>query len=140
MSPTRCMTGTSPVRCCTCALEANGKASSTGLEHAEKGLHVERSLPARPVLAALRQSPSVLLIPWCLYHWVDHPSLEEEIAIVRSRAPEVSASRAQQVAARPWTALIGPARLCRQLDRVPDCNSAGFDDVSVRTEQHRRSP
>ncbi len=34
----------------------------------------------------------------CLYHWIDHPSLEREIAIVRSRAPEVSAELARQVA------------------------------------------
>ena len=27
----------------------------------------------------------------CLYHWIDHPGLEREVAIVRSRAPEVSA-------------------------------------------------
>jgi len=35
----------------------------------------------------------------CLYHWIDHPSLEREVAIVRSRAPEVSAALAQQVVA-----------------------------------------
>ncbi|MFI7588805.1 AAA family ATPase [Spongisporangium articulatum] len=33
----------------------------------------------------------------CLYHWIDHPGLEREVAIVRSRAPEVSESLAQQV-------------------------------------------
>ena len=26
----------------------------------------------------------------CLYHWVEHPGLDREIAIVRTRAPEVS--------------------------------------------------
>ena len=26
----------------------------------------------------------------CLYHWIDHPGLEREVEIVRSRAPEVS--------------------------------------------------
>src|SRR5580765_8815715 len=35
----------------------------------------------------------------CLYHWIDHPGLAREIAIVRSRAPEVSASLATQVVA-----------------------------------------
>ena len=35
----------------------------------------------------------------CLYHWVDHPSLERELAIVRSRAPEVSEELARQVVA-----------------------------------------
>jgi MoxR-like ATPase len=33
----------------------------------------------------------------CLYHWIDHPGLEREVAIVRSRAPEVSAVLAEQV-------------------------------------------
>jgi len=33
----------------------------------------------------------------CLYHWIDHPGLEREVAIVRSRAPEVSATLAEQV-------------------------------------------
>ncbi len=33
----------------------------------------------------------------CLYHWIDHPGLEREIAIVRSRAPEVSERLAEQV-------------------------------------------
>ena len=28
----------------------------------------------------------------CLYHWIDHPGLEREVAIVRTRAPEVSAA------------------------------------------------
>src|SRR5690348_14408019 len=33
----------------------------------------------------------------CLYHWIDHPGLERELAIVRSRAPEVSETLARQV-------------------------------------------
>ena len=33
----------------------------------------------------------------CLYHWIDHPGLEREVQIVRSRAPEVSARLAEQV-------------------------------------------
>jgi MoxR-like ATPase len=33
----------------------------------------------------------------CLYHWIDHPGLEREVAIVRSRAPEVSELLAGQV-------------------------------------------
>src|SRR6478672_10782220 len=34
----------------------------------------------------------------CLYHWIDHPGLEREVAIVRSRLPEVSQRLAEQVA------------------------------------------
>ena len=33
----------------------------------------------------------------CLYHWVDHPGLERELAIVARRAPEVSTALAEQV-------------------------------------------
>src|SRR5882724_2012777 len=34
----------------------------------------------------------------CLYHWIDFPSLEREVAIVRTRAPEVSEALARSVA------------------------------------------
>ena len=33
----------------------------------------------------------------CLYHWIDHPGLERELAIVRSRAPHVAPALAEQV-------------------------------------------
>jgi MoxR-like ATPase len=33
----------------------------------------------------------------CLYHWIDHPGLDREVEIVRSRAPEVSAELTRQV-------------------------------------------
>ena len=33
----------------------------------------------------------------CLYHWIDHPGLEREVEIVRTRAPEVSETLARQV-------------------------------------------
>jgi MoxR-like ATPase len=35
----------------------------------------------------------------CLYHWVDHPDFEREVAIVRLRAPGVPETLARQVAA-----------------------------------------
>ena len=35
----------------------------------------------------------------CLYHWVDHPSFEREVAIVRLRVPQIAESLAKQVAA-----------------------------------------
>jgi MoxR-like ATPase len=132
------------------ALEAAG-AGADGVEEAEKSLYDERFLLARPVLAALQQSPALLLVDevdraddefeafllevlstWqvsipelgtiraatppvvvltsnrtrelhdalkrrCLYHWIDHPGLERELAIVRSRAPEVSETLARGV-------------------------------------------
>jgi MoxR-like ATPase len=44
----------------------------------------------------------------CLYHWIDHPTLDREVQIVRTRAPEVSERLARDVA-------IAVARL-RRLD------------------------
>jgi MoxR-like ATPase len=35
----------------------------------------------------------------CLYHWVEHPDFEREVAIVRLRAPQASERLARQVAA-----------------------------------------
>ncbi len=131
------------------ALEAAGGGAD--VEEAEKSLYDERFLLARPVLAALQQSPAVLLVDEvdraddefeafllevlstyqvsipelgtvaaatppvvvltsnrtrelhdalkrrCLYHWIDHPGLEREVQIVRTRAPEVSEDLARQV-------------------------------------------
>jgi MoxR-like ATPase len=34
----------------------------------------------------------------CLYHWIDHPKLDREVAIVRTRAPHVSDALARDVA------------------------------------------
>jgi MoxR-like ATPase len=34
----------------------------------------------------------------CLYHWIDHPDLDREIAIVQARAPQVGATLARDVA------------------------------------------
>src|SRR3954464_14319902 len=34
----------------------------------------------------------------CLYHWIDHPSIEREVEIVRLRAPEANEALARQVA------------------------------------------
>src|SRR3954468_22500005 len=33
----------------------------------------------------------------CLYHWIDHPGLDREVEIVRTRAPEVAEALARQV-------------------------------------------
>jgi MoxR-like ATPase len=35
----------------------------------------------------------------CLYHWIDYPTLDKEIAIVRARAPEAADELAREVAA-----------------------------------------
>ncbi|WP_242495012.1 AAA family ATPase [Nocardioides zhouii] len=130
------------------ALEAAGAVDASA---AEKGLYDERFLLSRPVLKALQQAPTVLLVDEvdraddefeafllevlstyqvsvpelgtvqavippivvltsnrtrelhdalkrrCLYHWIEHPGPERELAILRSRAPEVPHALATQV-------------------------------------------
>jgi len=44
----------------------------------------------------------------CLYHWIEHPDFERELAILRLRAPEVSEALARQVA--------GAVEALRELD------------------------
>ncbi len=132
-------------------IEALGGVEAAQAAETERSLYDERFLLARPILAALRQSPAVLLIDEidraddefeafllevlstyrvsipefgtvaaevppvvvltsnrtrelhdalkrrCLYHWIDHPGLAREVAIVRTRAPEVSTALAEQV-------------------------------------------
>ncbi|MGH9027622.1 MAG: AAA family ATPase [Acidimicrobiia bacterium] len=46
----------------------------------------------------------------CLYHWIDYPSVEREVAIVTARAPEVPVALAAQVA--------GAVERIRDLDLV----------------------
>lgn len=172
------------------ALEAAGAESSA--EEAEKSLYDERFLLARPVLAALQQSPAVLLIDevdraddefeafllevlstWqvtipelgtvsaptppivvltsnrtrelhdalkrrCLYHWIDHPGLEREVEIVRSRAPEVSETLARQVVnvvqqLRDRDDLLKPPGVAETLDWARALHHLGTTDLDLAT-------
>ncbi|MDN4162586.1 AAA family ATPase [Nocardioides abyssi] len=171
------------------ALEAAGGA---GAEEAEKSLYDERFLLARPVLAALKQSPAVLLVDEvdraddefeafllevlstyqvtipelgtvraatppivvltsnrtrelhdalkrrCLYHWIDHPALEREVAIVRSRAPEVAESLARQVVEvvqglRADTGLVKPPGVAETLDWARALHHLGTTELDLAT-------
>jgi len=150
------------------ALEAAGGAGGGWVEEAEKSLYDERFLLARPILAALQQSPAVLLVDEvdraddefeafllevlstyrvsipelgtvaatepplvvltsnrtrelhdalkrrCLYHWIDHPGLEREVAIMRSRAPEIGHTLARQV-----VSLVQDLRAREDLEKPP---------------------
>lgn len=136
------------------ALEAAAGAASEKLDAdaVEASLYDQRFLIARPVLRALRTSPSVLLVDEvdraddefeafllevlsehavsipelgeiraaepplavltsnrtrevhdalkrrCLYHWLEHPDLGREVAILRSRLPGIDGRLAEQVA------------------------------------------
>jgi MoxR-like ATPase len=135
------------------AAETAGRASGQDdAERLEQEVYSRRFLLARPLLAALETTPSVLLVDEvdraddefeafllevlsdytvtvpelgtvhaevppvvvvtsnrtrevhdalkrrCLYHWVEHPEFDREVAIVRARVPEASAELAAQVA------------------------------------------
>ncbi len=179
------------------ALEAlSGQGSAGDVAEAEKSLYDERFLLARPVLAALQQSPAVLLVDEvdraddefeafllevlstyqvtipelgtvqatvpptvvltsnrtrelhdalkrrCLYHWIEHPGLEREVAIVRSRAPEVSAALARQVvgvvqqlrdAEGTGAGLLKPPGVAETLDWARALHHLGTVDLDVET-------
>ena len=135
------------------AAVTSGRSTEHGgaTEEIEKSLFDERFLLDRPLLRALRDGPSVLLIDEidraddefeafllellsagqvtipelgtirathppiviltsnrtrelhdalkrrCLYHWIDHPGLDREVAIVRARLPQIPARLAEQL-------------------------------------------
>jgi MoxR-like ATPase len=169
------------------ALEAAGGAD---VEEAEKSLYDARFLLARPVLAALQESPAVLLVdevdraddefeafllevlstyqvtipelgtvkaatpPFvvltsnrtrelhdalkrrCLYHWIDHPGLEREVEIVRSRAPEVAATLARQVVTivqqlRARDDLLKPPGVAETLDWARALHHLGTAEIDL---------
>jgi len=61
---------------------------------------VEASVPPLVVLTSNRtRDVHDALKRRCLYHWVEHPDFEREVAIVRLRAPQVVDQLARQVAA-----------------------------------------
>ncbi|HVK28106.1 MAG TPA: MoxR family ATPase [Nocardioides sp.] len=174
------------------ALEAVSGSGGGDVQEAEKSLYDERFLLARPVLAALQQSPAVLLVDEvdraddefeafllevlstyqvtipelgtvqattpptvvltsnrtrelhdalkrrCLYHWIDHPGLDREVAIVRSRAPEVSAELARQVVEvvqqlRQGPDLLKPPGVAETLDWARALQHLGTVDLDVET-------
>lgn len=71
----------------------------------------------------------------CLYHWIDHPGLEREVDIVRSRLPEVSATLARQVAEAVQTLrgeqLLKPPGVAETLDWVRALDRLGADELDL---------
>ena len=69
----------------------------------------------------------------CLYHWIDHPTLEREAEIVRVRAPEVPsdlAYRAAQVVGRLRTLeLYKPPGVAETIDWARVLALLGIDEV-----------
>jgi MoxR-like ATPase len=65
----------------------------------EIGRVVAASTPAVVVTSNRTRELHDALKRRCLYHWIDHPDLDREVAIVRTRAPHVGEDLARDVAA-----------------------------------------
>jgi MoxR-like ATPase len=74
----------------------------------------------------------------CLYHWVEHPGLDREVAIVRRRAPEVSETLARQVVTlvqrlRTAEGLLKPPGVAETLDWARALEALGAGELDVET-------
>ncbi|WP_246136442.1 AAA family ATPase [Leekyejoonella antrihumi] len=74
----------------------------------------------------------------CLYHWIDHPGLERELAIVHSRAPEVAKILAEQVVSliqqlRNEADLLKPPGVSETLDWARALQTLGTTELDVET-------
>jgi MoxR-like ATPase len=73
----------------------------------------------------------------CLYHWVDHPDLEREVAIVRERLPEVGETLARQVAkatrALRGLDLLKPPGVAETLDWAQALHALGRTELDVES-------
>jgi MoxR-like ATPase len=72
----------------------------------------------------------------CLYHWIDHPGLERELAIVRSRAPQVGPALAEQVVRltqrlRQRDDLVKPPGVAETLDWARALEALGVADLDI---------
>ena len=74
----------------------------------------------------------------CLYHWIEHPGLDREVAIVRSRAPEVSEVLTRQVVTlvqqlRDRSDLVKPPGVAETLDWARALERLGTERLDVET-------
>jgi MoxR-like ATPase len=73
----------------------------------------------------------------CLYHWIDHPGLEREVEIVRTRLPQVSRRLAEQVARSVQRMreldLLKPPGVAETLDWARAIGALGTDSLDVQT-------
>jgi MoxR-like ATPase len=72
----------------------------------------------------------------CLYQWLEHPSLERELAIVRSRAPEVPQALAEQVvraihSVRTDAELLKPPGVAETLDWARALHELGVRELDT---------
>ena len=74
----------------------------------------------------------------CLYHWIEHPGLAREIAILRSRVPEVSERLAEQVATvvqelRLRGEMLKPPGVAETLDWAKALHQLGRRDLDLES-------
>ena len=74
----------------------------------------------------------------CLYHWIDHPGLARELAIVRTRLPDVDAALCEQVvtlvqALRGEGDLIKPPGVAETLDWARALAALGTSEIDVES-------
>src|ERR1700729_3060468 len=73
----------------------------------------------------------------CLYHWVEHPDFEREVAIIRLRAPEAGPELARQVAAAVETLreqhLYKPPGVAESIDWGAALAALGHSRIDERT-------
>ncbi|HQR27767.1 MAG TPA: MoxR family ATPase, partial [Nocardioides sp.] len=74
----------------------------------------------------------------CLYHWIDHPGLDREVEIVRSREPGVPATLARQVVQavqrlRSRDDLLKPPGVAETLDWVRALERLGATELDLAT-------
>jgi len=71
----------------------------------------------------------------CLYHWVEHPDFDREVAIVKLRAPGVSEALARQVAAATEAfrglGLYKPPGVAETIDWAMALATLGRDELDV---------
>ncbi|MFL6152016.1 MAG: AAA family ATPase [Ornithinibacter sp.] len=74
----------------------------------------------------------------CLYHWLEHPGIQRELAIVARRAPEVSAALAEQVVRavhgiRADREMLKPPGVAETLDWARALHELGTRDLDTET-------
>ncbi|MBA3509077.1 MAG: AAA family ATPase [Solirubrobacteraceae bacterium] len=73
----------------------------------------------------------------CLYHWIDHPDLQREVAIARARLPDVGERLAHQVCAfvqdLRWLDLYRSPGVGETLDWVEAFHTLGRDEIDPAT-------
>ena len=74
----------------------------------------------------------------CLYHWIDHPGLARETAIVRTRLPEVAEKLAEQVVnvvqrLRLGDELLKPPGVAETLDWARALHELGSTELDLET-------